>query len=50
MCAHCGEKNTIGGSDTAKMSPYCSFCSTADKRKKIDEENARIRESLKLKA
>jgi hypothetical protein len=42
-CVNCGERyGAPAGSDKCAM--YCKNCKTADQRKKVNEENNKIRE------
>ena len=43
LCVHCGEK--MKGDKK-----YCRFCDTAEKRKRVDKENAKIQKENQTKA
>lgn len=49
ICSHCGERRTMAKEETSKVKIYCARCETPEGRKKVDDENAKIREELKLK-
>lgn len=44
ICRHCGEN--MKGKDKEPKT-YCGGCNTAEKRKKVDQENQAIRDAKK---
>lgn len=47
LCTHCGE--IYGANAGGQCALYCKDCRTAEGRKKIDAENAKIREEARAR-